>query len=150
MRAVGELGRRASTGDCFLGRAHRAPLPTSLHNNKPSAARKEGPRGLWYGGHRPALAARVHPADRGSVQARSTHHPIYFTIPSRPIPSHPFLQKTIAEAIIFKAGPCEPGYYQATPKAPCTLCEEGYFCPGGKLGKRTPVSGNDDGEGRDE
>ena len=58
-------------------------------------------------------------------------------------------QKTLIEGAIFKAGPCEPGYAQATPKAPCTLCEEGFYCPGGKLGKKTAVrlTGGGGGEG---
>ena len=56
--------------------------------------------------------------------------------PLSPNQQHP--KKTAIEAVIFKAGPCEPGYAQATPKSPCTLCEAGTYCPGGKLGKQTP------------
>jgi len=67
---------------------------------------------------------------RGPAAARAT-----FSFTSLSLTSH--TQKSVIETVIFKAGPCEPGYYQAGgPKEPCTVCGEDAYCAGGKLGKR--------------
>ena len=101
--------------------------------------------GPGSGAHDERLSCGRHPCRAPHV--RRSRPPLNLPPPPSSPRSLP-PQKQEFVAAISKPGPCLPGYYQADPKSPCTVCGEDAYCPGGKLGKKIEVSTKTESERR--